>query len=221
MDNISVGQRIKSIRKSKGMTTEEFAKIFSKPASKGTISKWENGRYLPNNERLVEIAALGDISVDELLYGQRNVIIKSAIDDALLEYMDSFDSEDKKKDFEENKNRYEELLASLYEEYTGYAEFVLPTDNLYLNVRNMAFKALNDEYLKGSRTNESSLLYLRSVLEETHVTVSKYEYDPLTQKAISEGKITNDNFKFVTNSLIDMKTYLTNKLDDSSISKDK
>lgn len=211
-----VGSRIKMIRINMKESTAEFAKHFNPPASDSLVSRWERGVNLPNTERLNRIAELGGMSVDELLYGKRNVIIKNAIDDSLSEYKDSFDSDDKKKDFEENMKRYEELLVGLYDEYTSYAEFVLPTDNLYFNVRSMATKALNDEYLKGSRTNESSLLYLRSVLEETHVTVSKYEYDPLTQKAISEGIVSSDNFKFVVDSLIDMKTYLTNKLNDSS-----
>lgn len=67
---IQVGQRIKSIRLRLGMTTDDFGKLFIPTASKGTISKWENGRYLPNNTRLVKIADLGGITVDKLLYGK-------------------------------------------------------------------------------------------------------------------------------------------------------
>lgn len=70
MDNKAVGDRIKSVRKNLGLTTEKFAALFNPPASKGTISKWENGHYLPNNERLKKIADLGNMSVDELLYGE-------------------------------------------------------------------------------------------------------------------------------------------------------
>ena len=67
--------RIKNIRLKLGMTTEKFAQAFQEqPPSKGTISKWENGHYLPNNERLKRIAELGNTSVDELLYGdQKNI----------------------------------------------------------------------------------------------------------------------------------------------------
>lgn len=63
-----VGRKIRMIRESKGMTTEAFAEIFEPPASKGTVSKWENGKYLPNNKRLVKIAELGNVSVNDLLY---------------------------------------------------------------------------------------------------------------------------------------------------------
>lgn len=77
--NIQIGNRIKKIRRDKGLTTEEFAMIFDPPASKGTVSKWENGKYLPNNKRIKDIAALGDISVNELLYGSLNSFISSKI----------------------------------------------------------------------------------------------------------------------------------------------
>lgn len=63
----TVGERIKSIRLNLGLSTEKFATLFNPPASKGTVSKWENGRYLPNNTRLKRIAELGHISVDELI----------------------------------------------------------------------------------------------------------------------------------------------------------
>lgn len=79
INNIQIGNRIKKIRRDKGLTTEEFALIFDPPASKGTVSKWENGKYLPNNSRLVEIADLGGISVDELLYGDSQARIKKIL----------------------------------------------------------------------------------------------------------------------------------------------
>lgn len=67
IDKKGVGLRIKSIRQNKGMNLEEFGKLFG--ASKSNVSKWENGSSLPNAERLKAIAKIGDITVDELLYG--------------------------------------------------------------------------------------------------------------------------------------------------------
>ena len=70
MNNKAIGMRIKHIRLKLGMTTEKFAQVFQEqPPSKGTISKWENGHYLPNNERLKRIAELGETTVDFILYG--------------------------------------------------------------------------------------------------------------------------------------------------------
>jgi len=67
INKIEVGQRIKNIRLSKGMTLEEFGKIFN--ATKGNVLKWEKGQSLPNPERLKTIAKIADISVNTLLYG--------------------------------------------------------------------------------------------------------------------------------------------------------
>lgn len=80
IDNVSVGNRIRIIRREKGLTTEEFSKIFTPPASKGTVSKWENGRYLPNNKRLTAIAEIANISVNELLYGSLDDYAKFLLD---------------------------------------------------------------------------------------------------------------------------------------------
>lgn len=62
-----VGDKIKSIRMNLGKTLEEFGKLFDPPASKGVVSNWENGYNLPNNNRLLKIAKLGNVTVEELL----------------------------------------------------------------------------------------------------------------------------------------------------------
>lgn len=67
IDKKQVGQRIKDIRLEKGMTLEEFGKIFN--ATKGNVLKWEKGRNLPNKERLRKIADLAGITVQKLLEG--------------------------------------------------------------------------------------------------------------------------------------------------------
>jgi transcriptional regulator with XRE-family HTH domain len=47
---------------------KEFGKLVD-DAAQSLISRWEKGDNLPNNERLKIIAALGSVTVDELLYG--------------------------------------------------------------------------------------------------------------------------------------------------------
>lgn len=59
------------------MTLEEFGNLFG--ASRGNVSLWEKGSSIPNNKRLKEIADLGNISVDELLYGNKNIFLRSII----------------------------------------------------------------------------------------------------------------------------------------------
>lgn len=80
-----VGQRIRGIRASLGETAEKFGERFDPVANRGLVSAWENGRYLPNNERLVTIADIADISVDELLYGSIDERIHSVAGDLIAE----------------------------------------------------------------------------------------------------------------------------------------
>lgn len=65
IDKKIIGQKIKNIRLEKGMTLEEFGKMFG--ASKSNVRSWEIGTNLPNPERLKIIAKIADISIEELL----------------------------------------------------------------------------------------------------------------------------------------------------------
>ena len=69
VNNKGVGKRIKNIRKSRGENQTEFGNLFS--TSKSNVSNWEKGRNLPNPERLKQIADIGNITVHQLLYGNR------------------------------------------------------------------------------------------------------------------------------------------------------
>ena len=60
-----IGKRIRTIRLEKGMTLEEFGKLFK--ATKSIVYRWENGTSLPNPERLKAIAKIGDTTVEELI----------------------------------------------------------------------------------------------------------------------------------------------------------
>ncbi|MBF0709743.1 MULTISPECIES: helix-turn-helix domain-containing protein [unclassified Gemella] len=63
----NVGLRIKQIRLNKGYIFKDFGKLFG--ASDSSVIGWENGRSLPNKERIKAIAKFADITVNELLYG--------------------------------------------------------------------------------------------------------------------------------------------------------
>ena len=65
--SVEVGNRIKDIRLSLGLTMEEFGKLFDEPAAQSIISRWEVGKSVPNANRLKKIAELGDTTVQELL----------------------------------------------------------------------------------------------------------------------------------------------------------
>ena len=82
-----VGLRIRSIRKDRGMTLDDFGDLLNPQASDSIVSRWERGVSLPSNERTKQIAELGEISVEELLYGD----ITNYVDNMIWDY--TFDDE--------------------------------------------------------------------------------------------------------------------------------
>lgn len=87
INKTAVGERLKSIRLSKGMTLEEFGSLFG--AEKSNVSKWEKGKSIPSPDRLNKIAKISDISVDELLYGNEDSLILELLKDFENELTDN------------------------------------------------------------------------------------------------------------------------------------
>ena len=78
-----LGQKIKELRMDKGLTMEEFGKLFD--ASKSIVSRWERDISVPNEKRLKNIAKLAGKTVSEFVYGVPSAkTIKK-----LMEYLDA------------------------------------------------------------------------------------------------------------------------------------
>ena len=69
MDQVKIGQFIKTTRKEKGLTQREVAEILG--ISEKTVSKWETGNGLPEVSLMLPLCELLAISVNELLSGER------------------------------------------------------------------------------------------------------------------------------------------------------
>ena len=76
-----LGTKIKEIRLSLGENLETFAARFD--ANRGLVSAWENGRFIPNPKRLLTIAKLGGMTVEQLLY--ENPLAKFSTDELVAE----------------------------------------------------------------------------------------------------------------------------------------
>ena len=59
------GIRLKELRLKKDLQQKELAEIFS--TKQQNISRWENGKFEPSFEQLIEIAEFFDVSTDFLL----------------------------------------------------------------------------------------------------------------------------------------------------------
>ncbi|WP_432401042.1 helix-turn-helix domain-containing protein [Wukongibacter sp. M2B1] len=62
---MSLGQRLKQLRKEKELTIREVAKLFS--IGKSTLSDWENERRNPNYDMIKKLAEFYGVTVDYLL----------------------------------------------------------------------------------------------------------------------------------------------------------
>lgn len=62
-------EKLQELRKNKGLTQEELAEILY--VSRTAVSKWESGRGYPNIDSLKEISKFFEVSIDDLLSGEK------------------------------------------------------------------------------------------------------------------------------------------------------
>ena len=69
MNQIKIGEFIKSLRKAKGLSQQEVADALL--VTQKTVSRWENGEGIPDISIIKDVASFFEVSVDELLDGER------------------------------------------------------------------------------------------------------------------------------------------------------
>ena len=69
MDQIKIGVFLKELRRAKGLTQEQLAEALN--VSSRTVSRWETGSNMPDISMLVEIAVFYDVSIPEIVQGER------------------------------------------------------------------------------------------------------------------------------------------------------
>lgn len=72
MDNVKTGELISQIRKEKKLTQKELAERIG--VTNATISKWETGKGFPDISLLEPLAKTLDITISELLAGEKNTV---------------------------------------------------------------------------------------------------------------------------------------------------
>lgn len=71
---MEIGKIIKKYRTEKELTQEELANILF--VSRQLISKWENGKSYPDLNQLIQLSDYFDLSLDELMRGDKQMIKK-------------------------------------------------------------------------------------------------------------------------------------------------
>lgn len=69
MDLLQIGKFIAELRKEHHLTQEQFGEKVG--VTNKTVSRWENGNYLPPADILLAMSHLFDVSVNEILSGKR------------------------------------------------------------------------------------------------------------------------------------------------------
>lgn len=87
MDLKKIGSFLKELRKEKGITQEELAEMLY--VSGRTVSRWETGTNMPDISLLVDIAEIFDVSIPEIINGERkNEIMKKEVKETVLKLTD-------------------------------------------------------------------------------------------------------------------------------------
>ena len=84
MDQVKIGKFIAALRKEKAMTQEQLGAKLG--VTNKTISRWENGNYMPDVEMLSLLSKEFGVSINELISGERLWAedFKKAADDNLV-----------------------------------------------------------------------------------------------------------------------------------------
>lgn len=84
MDQIKIGKFIAALRKEKGLTQEQLGEKLG--VTNKTVSRWENGNYMPDVEMLSLLSKEFGVSINELISGERLVAedFRKAADDNLV-----------------------------------------------------------------------------------------------------------------------------------------
>lgn len=71
MNSVELGKLLKLTRQQKGLTQEQLAETLSVTTS--AISKWENGKNLPDTDMLLKIALTLNLSIEDLYYPEQTI----------------------------------------------------------------------------------------------------------------------------------------------------
>lgn len=84
MDQIQIGKFIAALRKENSMTQEQLGEKLG--VTNKTVSRWENGNYMPDIEMLLLLSKEFGVSINELISGERLAAenFRKAADDNLV-----------------------------------------------------------------------------------------------------------------------------------------
>lgn len=101
MDTVKIGKFLSELRRERELTQEQLGERLG--ISNKTVSRWENGNYMPSVDMLMELSEFYGVSINEILSGRRlsGGEIRPAAEENLKSALEecSFSIEDKKRFF--------------------------------------------------------------------------------------------------------------------------
>lgn len=201
IDKVQVGRRIRNIRINQKMTMKKFGEMFTPIASDSIVSRWERGISLPNNQRLKEIADLGNTSTNYILYGVNDIVLPS--------FNDFNDIQDTINSISHNRKLSIETIA----EYSGINLLRLKElqNNTFITPTEQEVKQLS--FLVGSAIGQI-LCYYR--LCETYSIEPFLEFKDfeLNHDVLDDGLLGRLQAEYIDLVLLRNTVYLSNIFDD-------
>ena len=77
IDMVATGRNIMKLRKAAGLSVREIQNIFGFTTPQA-MYKWQHGTAMPTIDNLVVLAAVLDVTIDEILVVQREDIVQFA-----------------------------------------------------------------------------------------------------------------------------------------------
>lgn len=135
MDQIKIGKFIAALRKGNGLTQEALGEKIG--VTNKTISRWENGNYMPDIEMLQLLSKEFNVSINELISGERltDEEFREKTDKNIIAVStaSAFSLEEKKKYFKKKwRKEHISLLVILFLIYIAVLVLPLAFDKSYL-----------------------------------------------------------------------------------------
>ena len=180
MDQIKIGKFILKIRKKLNLTQQEFANRLAVTAQ--AVSKWENGRGLPDIEMLKLISEEFKVDISELLAGEKKKPKLNFVWLVLLVVMLGALFFGCYRLFNRNRNAYQYLnLSSKHESFNlkGIAVFSHDKKSIYIS---------NIEYVNENNKNDKYTVIECSLYETDNVIDKKIDQCGDINNAVSENE---------------------------------
>ncbi len=175
MNQIKIGKFIARLRHEKQLTQEEFGNKIG--VSSKTISRWENGNYMPDISLLEIIAKELDITISELLKGER-IDKENLVNESNKDILNLLKSKNKEK-----RKYIKFIIIGAIVLVIGIAIAIIQTIRLNNEIEEDAITLIDGIYTseKGAKITNDQLTILRMI----HFILDKEELAKLTQEDVN------------------------------------